>query len=612
MDEDGKMITGGDRETYIFGTVTGRKEISGSQANNCNDSCIFVLSPALSDILQFSGQDGGILARSRHNPYRKAMFQCFTLSKEVSDLQDLAVMAVHSAVSVFDEKFLADLLFGLDIKRYKENLPTDKRFDSFRGDNPDLDYDFDDDLDDRGMGGSINSRVDSRLSLGALKGGKIGFDYMNEVINAFQCCIMSASPGGQGTWKLNYDMVAAHALLSSIRGNSEAIIRASKVFETRFCQAAAFLADIPTVIDVIFDSGKLWGELKDLVPANGSESHRNYLYCGAIMDMIIRRSKDNGIAEVESILDHMLYLTCDLTDKKGEVPIYTSVSSIGSYSEVGARACSYTPLEQDAAGAAFSNAVGSTSALLKLDSFLSLLKGLLKSKEIFGGVEIGGFIYNQSVGDLTPNPSDSKTIFSPISDDFDNAIFSVDNKSDSPSQDITSGSTISLVGKIAFPCVCEVPPSMAPLFSAEGAKVVSLGITWQSLYLIMIDENLVLIEPERRSNQTGRVVTICRLENLTLDKDPDDARLDTSARRLILICETPDLKPPGMFRFENKLQPKRIGPFSRVERWKSSLDVWFEDSKSLRIAFTKVFEATVRAKATRGNLIRKYLAQGKI
>lgn len=621
VNESGETIIDGARETYIFGTVTGRKEISGrcgeSQGNDFNDACVFVLSPALSEILKFSGQDGGLVARSRHNPYRKAIFQCFTLNKEVSDLQDLAVMAVDSAISVFDEKFLADLLFGLDIKRYKDNLTTDQRFDSFRGNNPDLDSNFDDDLDDRGIGGPIAGSVDSRLSLGELKGGKLGFDYMSEVINSFKCCIMSVGPGGKGAWKLNYDMVAANALLSSICGNSEAIIRASKAIKMRFRQAAIFLADVPASIDAIFDSGRLWSELKDLVPVNGSESDKSDLYYGAIMDMIVRRNKDDGFADFGSVLDHMLYLTKDLSDKKENVSIYVSVSSVGSYNAVGVRACSYAPLEQDAAGAAFSNAVGSTSALLKLNSFASLLNGLSSCLNMLRYPKRGGFIFNGSDSHTIANPGGDTTIFSTMSDNFDNAMFGIDNMNDlkdlkSNSDDIKPGSIKSLVGVVAFPCVCEVPPSMAPLFSAEGAKVVSQGITWQSLYLVLVDENLVLIEPERRSNGKGRVVTVCRLENLTLDKDPDDARVDTSARRLILIYENPDLKPPGMFRFEKKLQPQRKVPFSSVKRWKSSLDIWFEDSSALRIAFSKIFETIVKAKANRGNRIRRYLAQGEI
>lgn len=87
---------------------------------------------------------------------------------------------------------------------------------------------------------------------------------------------------------------------------------------------------------------------------------------------------------------------------------------------------------------------------------------------------------------------------------------------------------------------------MAPLFSPEGAKVVSQGIAWQSLYLVLFDHFLVLVEPARHSKGKGRVVTKCKIDNLTVSKDSHDYRIDTPARRLVMTCESPDLKPPGM------------------------------------------------------------------
>ena len=84
-----------------------------------------------------------------------------------------------------------------------------------------------------------------------------------------------------------------------------------------------------------------------------------------------------------------------------------------------------------------------------------------------------------------------------ISEDLGKAIFDEDESSDSYVF-AEPGTMISLVGHIAFPCVCEVPPSCAPLFSEAGAKTVSQGITWQSLYLVILGYNLILAEPERR------------------------------------------------------------------------------------------------------------------
>jgi hypothetical protein len=64
-----------------------------------------------------------------------------------------------------------------------------------------------------------------------------------------------------------------------------------------------------------------------------------------------------------------------------------------------------------------------------------------------------------------------------------------------------------------------------------------------------------------------------------------------------------------MFRFERRPKPQRFGPFSRVERWKSSLDLWFEDGDYLQNALLKVGQKISAARAYRGNIIRKYLSQ---
>lgn len=596
VDENGIVKCDTDRSTYIFGTVTGRKEISGQRDRESNsETCVFVLAPALSEILEFKGDDGRIVARSRHNPYRKAIFQCFTLSKEISDLQALSVIAVDSAVSVpvFDEKYVADILFGLDLKRYRDNLPRDEQWKSHLAEP---------DLDDRGMGGPTAATVESRLSLGIPEGGKVGFDYMNEVISSFKSCLMSAVPGGKGVWRLDYDMVAAHALLSSIRGNSDAIDSACRSVDSRRRQSASFLADAPIVIDK-YAERRIQSEIADV--AGQGTTRNNDIYYGAIMDMIFRGNEN--FVESKPVIDDVMWLQEDLHSNEEDVGIYVSVSSVGSYNDVGSRACSYSPLEQEEGETAFKNAVDSRNALLKLDAFNALLGNLVLSKGLFRNQKLGGFILKRPRW-IVPS-HDQKKIFAPVSQAFDNVIFGAD-KSGSSYVDTKPGSILSLVGKMAFPCVCEVPPSSAPLFSEAGAKVVSQGITWQSLYLVIIGQNLILAEPEKHSSGDGRVVTSCKLEHLVVEKDPDDARMDTSARRLIVVYDSTDLKAPGLFRFEKPPKPRPEGPFIGVQRWRSSLDVWFEDSRAVQLAYSKVNQKIGESRSHRGYVIRQYLAGG--
>lgn len=219
--------------------------------------------------------------------------------------------------------------------------------------------------------------------------------------------------------------------------------------------------------------------------------------------------------------------------------------------------------------------------------------------------KIGGFAV-KSNGYIVSTPKDT-TVYAPISEHFLNALFGFDG--DSSHVDASPGKVVSLVGHVALPCVCEVPPSSAPLFSAAGAKVVSQGITWQSLYLVLLGRHFVLAEPERRASGDGRIVTRCPLERISVAKDAADARADTTARRLIVSYQGLETTPPGLFLFEETPKPRNEGPFVHVKQWHSSLDIWFEDNKSVTLAFKEVGPSIDEAKVNRGIRIQRYLAQ---
>jgi hypothetical protein len=109
------------------------------------------------------------------------------------------------------------------------------------------------------------------------------------------------------------------------------------------------------------------------------------------------------------------------------------------------------------------------------------------------GIKLGGIAAKHD--DSVTSTHDPNTIYSTISEGFWEILFQ-------DIRDITvvephPGSVVGLVGHTAIPCVCEVPPTCAPLFSAAGAKVVSEGVTWQSLYLVILGRHLLLAEPER-------------------------------------------------------------------------------------------------------------------
>jgi hypothetical protein len=105
------------------------------------------------------------------------------------------------------------------------------------------------------------------------------------------------------------------------------------------------------------------------------------------------------------------------------------------------------------------------------------------------GIKLGGIVSKHD-GSVA-STHDPNTIYAPISKGFWDIFF--EDIHDIPHP----GSVVGLVGHTAIPCVCEVPPSCAPLFSAAGAKVMSEGVTWQSLYLVILGRHMLLAEPER-------------------------------------------------------------------------------------------------------------------
>lgn len=374
IDENGKVVLPTDRSTYSFGKATGQKYRSNYPGVADDDStCVFVLAPALAEILEFKGDDGALIARTRHNPYRTAIFKCFALSSQLSDLKNVSALAVDSMVSPFDEKFLAEILFGLDLKKYEDNLPNDEKTSGSR-------FDF----DDRDIGDGV--KVESRVALGGPTGGKLVADPMNEVLSSFRTCIMTVVPGGSGekilrefgicglklfsnilflsplgTWKLEYDSIAAHALLCIVRGNEKSMADVAKGIDSRCRQAAAFLSDMHLTVQ------KVGGEkIEALVNGNSDDEVKTEIEKhGIIMDMIFRGY--GVLGKSPSLLNDFLELKLEhrVYNKPGHI---ISISSLGSYTALCSRSCSFPPL--DSGGEAILiNSMSSARAWAKLGKF---------------------------------------------------------------------------------------------------------------------------------------------------------------------------------------------------------------------------------------------------
>lgn len=102
---------------------------------------------------------------------------------------------------------------------------------------------------------------------------------------------------------------------------------------------------------------------------------------------------------------------------------------------------------------------------------------------------------------------------------------------------------------------------------------------------------------------------VCRLENLVVGVDTGDFPESTAARRLIVSHDGQDETPPGLFMFESAPTRREEGVFVHLSKFRTSLDIWFENQKALDLAFVKVKRFIALAKAHRGHLLQEYLLQ---
>jgi len=240
------------------------------------------------------------------------------------------------------------------------------------------------------------------------------------------------------------------------------------------------------------------------------------------------------------------------------------------------------------------------------------------------------------------NDHTTRTYLKTVSPTFTNLLFeehASSTSSNNNSNPLQIGSVVTLLGRTAFPCVCEVSKESDPLFADKGRFVVAEGVKWQSLYLVLLnncnsasntnnnyssDEGgyLVLAEPDTGSSGgNGRIVTSCRLSCINVDRDEQHSNdgsktgdsAGSSARRLLLTLFSPVPTPPGIFVADpqetNTTNNGSISSGGRdnVRITRSSKDIWFEDSNSAEQAFKALCSKIAKARSKRGHNIRQFL-----
>jgi hypothetical protein len=590
------------RTTYAFGKHSKTQRKDASDGREDADECVFVLSPALAEVLEFVGQDVALLAKSRPNPYRRALLRFLDLPHEITGIRELSVCTMDAALSIFDGKFLADILFGSDLKTFANDMPADER-------NLDSAYAHSD--DDRGMGGP--AVYDSRQGSSHFKGGTVGADLTGEIINALCASMVYANQTTtSGPWKLDYDDVAAHALLCSIRKNERAMLNASKSIELCRRQTAAFIVDKPDTIHSPMGGMAL--------SPKGSPSINDPDYdeqmVGAIMNMFFLDNSDSP--EITPVVEEFLRLKL-LADEEKRIECSLAIASQNDFDAMCNRIgksllddLEPNLLSIDSAELQLTRT--SARSLLKLDALLDLSRDLAGKGGVafkdtsFAGIAISpdGVITDMKGAGIREL---SLQIVCPISPDMNDALFA-NMHEDGASEVPVQGSIIPLAGSPAIPCVCETPASAAHLFASEDSRVVAEGVTWQSLYLVLVRGYLIFAQPvQGRAGGDGRVIAVCSLEHLDVAHDNASPTSNGSPARRLLLCHKGfNQTPPALFMFDELPTQEEYGPFLRNQSFKSGVDVWFEHHKAADHAYNVLLTEIFKTKAERGRRVQEYLS----
>jgi hypothetical protein len=608
-----------ERESYPFGTISKQRQLQqvsrvpSFQALEGSEACVFVLSPALAEVLEFRGNDLGLLSRTKPNPYRNAFLRCLELPEEMIELKEFACCALSSALTVFHAEFATDILFGSDLKSYDDDMPADER---------DLDSIMAHDEDDRGMG---SSRINVNRQRGVHVGGG---DLTTEIVTALCRNVIGTSKDYCGALQLEYNPTAAHVLLSLARINTRALTTAVKILENRYQLASYFVAGIPSTLCGPSGIGGGWDDSPVVRLMAGAPSFDTT----ALFD-------DSKITDYEyQILDgvlNMIFFDLPLSPSRMSIlqeaniikdidpaanyllPISFAIDYVDMSNQSGRHLTAHLAREQPREVEMIHGARDSILAFFRTNAILLLLRntadspGVLRNNESIAGV---AFLMNGTALSLKPdlsNKAERRQTYSSISPNLVEVLLS---QSASATDVPVTGTMMSLSGMVALPCVCETPASAAYLFADDDrCSVVAEGVTWQSLFVCTQDEHFILAQPQPQSDviDSARIISACLLERVTVEQDTysgtDDSN-ESPARRLVVYYKWFDVSTPPLFMFDAMPEEEKIGVSCiRAREYISSLDIWFEDQDMANQAYAMLVARIYDAKARRGNRLYRLL-----
>jgi hypothetical protein len=574
-----------ERTTYDFGTDPANRRRARSSDNithtgGDSEACIFVLAPALAEILEFRGEDISLIARTRSNPYRQAFLKCLSVPDDMSDIREIAICTFDAALSSFQGNFGAAVLFGTDLKTFADDIPADERK---------LDSMYAHLEDDRGMGSSAD--YVSRRSVSSQQRGSIGNDLVGEVASSICGCVVYASRVAADDWKLGYDHVAAHVLLMAVQHHPTAAAAAAKIMENRFRQAAISLAEIP--------SG-------GLIPMGGSEitlpgsphindvDYEERMFENFINLIFYDTFELGGVPVTEEFL--MLKAHANYMSREGfsllvanecnldELCLRVGNVLMAQEHVSGLREFNIEMIEERREGA---------RVWLKVNALLTLLKNLGKG------------LKNMASTGLEVKISDNAGTYAAVTSAITETLFA-DN---AVNEQLKANAVVDLDSVLCIPCVCEV---LGPLDTASEGCIESEGVTWQSLYIILNSDDYACqiafaqVLPAT-GGSSGRIVSVCPLDRIIVEKDSSIPVDGSPARRLSLYYKWFDQTPPQLFLYDAVPTFEEEGDFLLAKSFTSRLDIWLENEYSANQAYEILSNHIFLAKAQRGKRILSFL-----
>ena len=543
---------------YTFGTSNQDEQwllpSSSPSANSLemDTSCVFILAPSLVDMLRkytCPGEDLKDLLSiptensTRTNPYRKRLMSAIAGDDETASLKSLAVAVLHAAVLSVDSSVMQTI--------FLETLNEDE----------------------------------ARKTMQCVAKG-----------------LVHTSVTYDGWWKANFDTNAARALVDLVSSNSDHLAISHGIVDQIRRKSSQYLLTLPARLDS-----------KSREAMKGAKTKPNMVDRQHLDSWLLDRFFfDQSDKSSISVVENMCYLettssTCE--DSSNEQYRYgLEVLSKLTVNKTCDILCESTHIvdnmivTESKSATPFHCASSWALASLYLDSIRIKLSKLL---EAFDG-KVGDEARQSYMSAGSLGGSDRAYSLAHISSKL--AVAMLDEESDSKASDTrpAHGTIVGLVGKPAFPCVCEVSPSFAPLFTGRTC-ISNEGIQWQSLYLVIVGKYGIFAEPNSSgAGGKGRVVTAFRLACLAVKKDTTSlANNKTPARRLLLAHASLDPKPPALFVAETRSKDARNRDGLRFTR--SRMDLWFEDANAANHACKILSGKVIKARAKRGGKIKAAL-----